>query len=215
VPRVTEDVIMTPKTTAALAVAGAALAAPAAAGAAEAIDPPSPLRAALRAPVAGHLTVAAQMRAERAANLQADLTPRAVRLARRVADARDRDFDAAEERRRLHGSSPDELRADIREHRRELREARRERAAAAAGQAVPAAAAVPAQLEAIAACESGGDPTANTGNGFYGKYQFVQSTWESVGGTGNPAAASEAEQDMRAAMLYAREGASPWPVCGR
>jgi hypothetical protein len=210
VPRVSEDVMMIPKTTAALAVAGAALTAPAAALAAtEAADPPSPVRTALRAPVAGHLTVAAQMRAERAANLQADLTPRAVRLARRVADARDRRFDAAEERRRLRGDSPEELRAEIRERRRELRAARREQAAAAA---VPA---IPPQLEAIAACESGGNPATNTGNGFYGKYQFVQSTWESVGGTGNPAAASEAEQDMRAAMLYAREGASPWPVCGR
>jgi len=198
---------MTPKTTAALAVAGAALAAPAAALAAtEATDPPSPVRAALRAPVAGHLTVAAQMRAERAANLQAELTPRAVRLARRVAGARDRGFDAAEERRRLRGSSPEELRADIREHRSDLREARREQVTAPA---------TPAHLEAIAACESGGNPATDTGNGFYGKYQFVQSTWESVGGTGNPAAASEAEQDKRAAMLYAREGASPWPVCGR
>lgn len=70
-------------------------------------------------------------------------------------------------------------------------------------------------LEAIARCESGGDPTTNTGNGFYGKYQFTLSTWQSVGGSGNPAAASEAEQNKRAAMLYAREGASPWPVCGR
>jgi hypothetical protein len=72
-----------------------------------------------------------------------------------------------------------------------------------------------APLEAIAACESGGNPSANTGNGFYGKYQFTQSTWESVGGTGNPAAASEAEQNRRAALLYAREGSSPWPVCGQ
>ena len=70
-------------------------------------------------------------------------------------------------------------------------------------------------LERIAACESGGNPSTNTGNGFYGKYQFTQSTWNSVGGSGNPAAASEAEQDKRAAILYAREGASPWPVCGR
>lgn len=70
-------------------------------------------------------------------------------------------------------------------------------------------------LERIASCESGGKPTTNTGNGFYGKYQFTQSTWNSVGGAGNPAAASEAEQDRRAAMLYAREGAAPWPVCGR
>lgn len=72
-----------------------------------------------------------------------------------------------------------------------------------------------ATLEAIAACESGGNPTTNTGNGFYGKYQFTLSTWQSVGGSGNPAAASEAEQNHRAALLYAREGAAPWPVCGR
>ncbi len=72
-----------------------------------------------------------------------------------------------------------------------------------------------APLEAIAACESGGNPSTNTGNGFYGKYQFTQSTWQSVGGTGNPAAASEAEQDKRAAMLYAQAGSSPWPVCGQ
>ena len=70
-------------------------------------------------------------------------------------------------------------------------------------------------LQAIAACESGGNYSTNTGNGFYGAYQFTQSTWASVGGSGNPAAASPAEQDRRAAMLYAREGASPWPVCGR
>jgi hypothetical protein len=70
-------------------------------------------------------------------------------------------------------------------------------------------------LASIAQCESGGNPSTNTGNGFYGKYQFTQSTWQSVGGSGNPAYASEAEQDKRAAMLYAREGPGPWPVCGR
>lgn len=70
-------------------------------------------------------------------------------------------------------------------------------------------------LESIAQCESGGNPATNTGNGFYGKYQFTLQTWASVGGSGNPAAASEAEQNKRAAMLYAREGSSPWPVCGR
>jgi len=69
-------------------------------------------------------------------------------------------------------------------------------------------------LQAIAACESGGNPSANTGNGFYGKYQFTAETWQSLGGKGNPAAASEAEQDRRAAMLYARAGSSPWPTCG-
>jgi soluble lytic murein transglycosylase-like protein len=71
-----------------------------------------------------------------------------------------------------------------------------------------------AALEAIAACESGGDPTAVSADGTYrGKYQFDYSTWASVGGSGDPAAAPEAEQDMRAAMLYAQAGSSPWPVC--
>ena len=75
--------------------------------------------------------------------------------------------------------------------------------------------ATPPYLQAIAACESGGNPSTDTGNGFYGKYQFTRETWQSVGGSGNPAQASEAEQDRRAAMLYAQSGPSPWPVCGR
>ena len=74
---------------------------------------------------------------------------------------------------------------------------------------------MPPQLQAIAQCESGGDPRAIGGGGAYrGKYQFSYSTWAGVGGTGDPAAAPEAEQDRRAAMLYARSGAGQWPVCG-
>jgi hypothetical protein len=70
-------------------------------------------------------------------------------------------------------------------------------------------------LEAIASCESGGDPTAVSSDGTYrGKYQFDRGTWASVGGTGDPAAAPEAEQDYRAALLYQRAGSSPWPICG-
>jgi hypothetical protein len=70
-------------------------------------------------------------------------------------------------------------------------------------------------LEAIASCESGGDPTAVSSDGTYrGKYQFDYGTWESMGGSGDPAAAPEAEQDYRAALLYAASGSSPWPVCG-
>lgn len=72
-----------------------------------------------------------------------------------------------------------------------------------------------ATLEAIAACESGGDPTAVSSDGSYrGKYQFDYGTWESVGGSGDPAAAPEAEQDYRAALLYSASGSSPWPICG-
>jgi Transglycosylase-like domain len=69
-------------------------------------------------------------------------------------------------------------------------------------------------LASIRACESGGNYSTNTGNGFYGAYQFDMQTWQSVGGSGNPANASPAEQDKRAAMLMAQRGSSPWPVCG-
>jgi hypothetical protein len=72
-----------------------------------------------------------------------------------------------------------------------------------------------ATLESIASCESGGDPAAVSSDGSYrGKYQFDFGTWESVGGSGDPAAAPEAEQDYRAALLYSRSGSSPWPICG-
>ena len=70
-------------------------------------------------------------------------------------------------------------------------------------------------LESIASCESGGNPTALSSDGSYrGKYQFDFGTWESVGGSGDPAAAPEEEQDYRAALLYSQSGSSPWPVCG-
>jgi soluble lytic murein transglycosylase-like protein len=70
-------------------------------------------------------------------------------------------------------------------------------------------------LEAIAACESGGDPTAVSADGTYhGLYQFDYGTWASVGGSGDPAAASPAEQTYRAALLYSQSGSSPWPICG-
>jgi hypothetical protein len=72
-----------------------------------------------------------------------------------------------------------------------------------------------ATLEAIAACESGGNPEAVSSDGTYrGLFQFDQGTWESVGGQGDPAAAPAAEQEYRAALLYSESGSSPWPVCG-
>ena len=93
------------------------------------------------------------------------------------------------------------------ERRAEKRAAKR----AAAAQAV----AVPPHLEAIAQCESGGDPTAVSPDGMYhGKYQFSVATWQAMGGGGLPSQAPEAEQDMRAAMLYEQSGPGQWPVCG-
>lgn len=86
-----------------------------------------------------------------------------------------------------------------------------------AAKAVRAAAASTADpvLQRIAACESGGDPTAVSAGGQYrGKYQFSRATWRYMGGTGDPARASEAEQDRLAAKLLAQAGTSPWPNCG-
>jgi Transglycosylase-like domain len=101
--------------------------------------------------------------------------------------------------------------ADIRADERALarkREREREERFAALGVSI-------GTLASIASCESGGDPTAVSSDGSYrGKYQFDFGTWESMGGSGDPAAAPEAEQDYRAALLYAQAGSSPWPVCG-
>jgi uncharacterized protein YabE (DUF348 family) len=67
---------------------------------------------------------------------------------------------------------------------------------------------------ALAQCESGGNPSTNTGNGFYGLYQFDAQTWRSVGGSGLPHQNSAGEQTYRAQLLYKDRGASPWPSCG-
>jgi muramidase (phage lysozyme) len=70
-------------------------------------------------------------------------------------------------------------------------------------------------LAAIRACESSGNYGAVSANGRYrGAYQFDQRTWQSVGGSGDPAAASPAEQDARAGQLRSQRGANPWPNCG-
>lgn len=75
---------------------------------------------------------------------------------------------------------------------------------------------VHSKLASIASCESGGNPKAIGGGGAYrGKYQFSFSTWSVVGGSGDPAAASESEQDYRAALLLTKHGAGHWPLCGR
>jgi hypothetical protein len=86
---------------------------------------------------------------------------------------------------------------------------------AAVGLATEARSSASSVLAEIAACESGGDPTAVSADGrYFGKYQFSRRTWRSVGGSGNPAEASEAEQDQRALILYRAEGTAPWPNCG-
>jgi hypothetical protein len=59
-------------------------------------------------------------------------------------------------------------------------------------------------------CESGNNYSTNTGNGYYGAYQFDLGTWRGVGGSGLPSNASKAEQDSRARALYRARGWSPW-----
>ncbi len=71
------------------------------------------------------------------------------------------------------------------------------------------------QLASIAACESHGNPRAIGGGGTYrGMYQFSFGTWQVVGGSGDPAAASRHEQTWRAWLLLSKHGAGHWPVCG-
>jgi hypothetical protein len=121
-------------------------------------------------------------------------------------------------RRQLRDDVSDEREARAEKRAKKRAEKRAAAAASAGGQGAQTSGASTASpaLESIAACESGGNPGAVGGGGAYrGKYQFDQQTWASVGGSGDPAAAPEAEQDKRAAMLYARAGASPWPVCGQ
>jgi hypothetical protein len=100
-----------------------------------------------------------------------------------------------------------ELRGEIRSLRRKL-----DRRLNGGAPDIP----IPPQLSSIAECESHGDPRAISAGGTYrGKYQFSFSTWRSVGGKGDPAAATETEQDRRAAKLYRTGGPGHWPVCGR
>jgi hypothetical protein len=73
---------------------------------------------------------------------------------------------------------------------------------------------LPRELKRIAQCESGGNPRAISRSGRYrGKFQFDQATWESAGGHGDPAAASESTQDRIALALYRKRGTAPWPNC--
>lgn len=134
-------------------------------------------------------------------------------------------LDTARAKFKLAADRVEEAQQNRRERIIERREERRAAAEAAAAEAAAVETAAPApveessvapsgELSSIAECESGGDYTANTGNGFYGAYQFTPETWASVGGSGLPSEASAAEQDMRAQMLIEQSGTSPWPSCG-
>ncbi len=67
--------------------------------------------------------------------------------------------------------------------------------------------------DALARCESGGNWSINTGNGYYGGLQFSAATWKAVGGQGLPHQNSREEQIKRGQMLQARSGWGQWPAC--
>ena len=70
-----------------------------------------------------------------------------------------------------------------------------------------------ATWDALAQCESGGNWSINTGNGYYGGLQFSMSTWQANGGVGNPADASREEQIRVAENVLATQGWGAWPTC--
>jgi len=148
---------------------------------------------------------------------KAQLIERHMYMARKLARLSDDPLSrtrSSRKRTALHGFSLPRLRLANRRVARGLRATRAEIRERRHGGApnVP----IPPVLQSIAMCESHGNPRAISPGGTYrGKYQFSFSTWATVGGKGDPAAASETEQDRRAAVLYRTGGPGHWPVCGR
>jgi hypothetical protein len=91
-------------------------------------------------------------------------------------------------------------------------------AASAPASSPPPASAGGVNWAAIAACESGGNWAASTGNGFYGGLQFTEQTWLGYGGgqyASSANLATPAQQIAVAGRVLAGQGIGAWPVCGR
>jgi hypothetical protein len=72
--------------------------------------------------------------------------------------------------------------------------------------------------DAVAQCESGGNWSINTGNGYYGGLQFSSSTWLAYGGGAYAPRADLAARSQQIAIaekVLAAQGKGAWPVCGR
>lgn len=83
--------------------------------------------------------------------------------------------------------------------------------------ATSASAASVSTWDAVAQCESTGNWSINTGNGFYGGLQFTTSTWAAFGGTQYAASANQASSGQQitvAQHVLAAQGPGAWPVCG-
>ena len=80
-----------------------------------------------------------------------------------------------------------------------------------------ASAATASEWDAVAQCESGGNWSINTGNGYYGGLQFSASTWAAYGGTAYAASADQASKSQQIAVaekVLAGQGKGAWPSCG-
>jgi cell division septation protein DedD len=66
---------------------------------------------------------------------------------------------------------------------------------------------------ALRECESGNNYSENSGNGYYGAYQFSEQTWQGLGYSGLPSDAAPSVQDQAAEQLQARSGWGQWPAC--
>lgn len=86
---------------------------------------------------------------------------------------------------------------------------------ATAAIAGPANAAPDGVWDQLAQCESGGDWSINTGNGYHGGLQFSPSTWRAFGGSGSAANASRSEQIAVAERVLAAQGWGAWPSCSK
>jgi LysM repeat protein len=110
-------------------------------------------------------------------------------------------------------------------HRRPSKATRAAAIAGVAGVAIAAplmaagnaSAATSSEWDTVAQCESGGNWSINTGNGYYGGLQFSASTWAAYGGTQYASTAnqaSKAQQITVAEKVLAAQGKGAWPVCG-
>ena len=91
----------------------------------------------------------------------------------------------------------------------------RAKAAAAATPKVAYSGDLDGAFALIRQCEAGGVYTRNSGNGYYGAYQYNLGTWANYGGYARPDLAPPAVQDAKARETQAARGWSPWPACAR
>ncbi|MFD3530073.1 transglycosylase family protein [Streptomyces sp. NPDC058664] len=80
-----------------------------------------------------------------------------------------------------------------------------------------ASAATASEWDRVAQCESGGNWSINTGNGYYGGLQFSASTWAAYGGTAYASTANQASKSQQIAIaekVLAGQGKGAWPSCG-